>query len=224
MRLRLSILSALMIMLIIACQGPPPTQIVIVISPTPQGGVVTPTPVTGIVQNVPTATSTAPPTKTPAPSPTFDPFPTATINQIQVAEERFQNGRMFWLAPTGQIWVMINGADATRGQWAVYDDSFVDGQPEFDPSLTPPAKMLQPIRGFGKLWREHPEIKQALGWALEQEVGQVTRYEYHPGGSVDAQNVYHQGLGYHILVSVYGDVFRFNEASDPAGMNWQKVN
>src|SRR5262249_41323702 len=154
-----SILSALLILLMIACQGPPPTQIVIVISPTPQGGIVSPAPVENNAQNVPTATKTPPPTKTPAPSPTFDPFPTATINQIQVAEQRFQNGRMFWLAPSGQIWVMLNGADATSGRWAVYNDSFVDGQPEDDPSLTPPAKFLQPVRGFGKLWREHTEIK-----------------------------------------------------------------
>jgi hypothetical protein len=39
----------------------------------------------------------------------------------------------------------------------------------------------------------------------------VSRYEYHAGGSVDAAGVYTAGPGYHVVYSLYGEQFRFNE-------------
>ena len=40
---------------------------------------------------------------------------------------------------------------------------------EFDPAITPPSGLRQPERGFGKVWREHPDLREQLGWALEKE-------------------------------------------------------
>jgi hypothetical protein len=225
MRLRLISLIALAILMIAACQGPPPTQIVLVVTATP-------TPVDGIVESpsgtsADTVSATIEPSITPSPAATStpDPFPTPTISDILVAEEKFEHGHMFWLGPVQQIWVLAeNEDDPTRGIWTVYDDTFVEGQLEIDPTIKPPAGMFQPERGFGKLWRENPEIREALGWATESEFGHVTHYEYHPGGTVNAQNEYVPGPGYHILYSVLGDAYRFNEA-EVAGqdMTWELV-
>ncbi len=126
---------------------------------------------------------------------------------------------MFWVQPIGQIWVlMITGTG--HGTWSVYQDTFKDGEPENDPSLVPPAGRYQPQRGFGKLWRETPGLRDALGWGVTPEFGYVSSYEYHAGGSVDANGKYTPGPGYHILYSLDGELFRFNEADG----TWQLGN
>ena len=156
------------------------------------------------------AATDAAPTATPTITPTPDPMPAPVIGSIYVAEQRFEDGWMFWLQPNGQIWVLTEDAD-NRKIWGVYDDTFVDGEAESDPLIIPPESRLQPIRGFGKLWRENPEVRQALGWALEREMGHTTRYEYHHGGYVNDDNQYVPGPGYHQVTSVSGRLVRFNE-------------
>jgi hypothetical protein len=71
--------------------------------------------------------------------------------------------------------------------------------------------MLQPTRGFGKLWREVEAVRDELGWAVTPEFGYVSRYEYHAGGDVNDQGTFEPGFGYHVLYSLYGEQFRFNE-------------
>ena len=203
----------LMLLLVAACQGPPPTQIILVVTATPEGDA-------QAIQSSeePTATVTEiPTTATPELTPTVDPFPTPIINQIQVAEQVFEGGRMFWLQPTQQIWVMIVTSEGS-GDWQIFEDTFADGEAEFDPEIVPPDDLLQPERGFGKLWRENPDLREALGWAVTPEFGFVTAYEYHAGGSLDANGQWvDDGDGYHIITSLYEEAFRFNEAD----LTWQ---
>ena len=170
-----------------------------------------------------TLDATVPPTETPAaqtPSATQPPagFPTPVFEQIQVAEQLFENGRMFWLQPIDQIWVLVVTGEG-RGTWTVYDNTHVEGEPESDPSIVPPEGMLQPVRGFGKLWREVQQVRDQLGWAVTPEFGYVSRYEFHAGGTVNQQGAFTQvpGTGYHILFSLYGEQFRFNETDS----TWQ---
>lgn len=220
MRFRLLVSLACLIFVVTACQEAPPTLIVLVVTPTPQGADVTPDAATELsAAAVVTETATVPSaTDTPAPTPTIDPRPTPTVNQIQVAEQPFEHGRMFWIQPTGQIWVLIVTEEG-RGAWSIYEDSFVEGDPETDPSIVPPSENLyQPSRGFGKLWRENTDIRDALGWAVTpMEFGYISRYEYHPGGVVTPDGIYQAGPGYHILFSLYEEAFRFNEVDQ----TWQ---
>ena len=217
MHRRLLVCLALLALIIAACQGPPPTQIIMVVTATPETAEETaavqadnPTPVVSPTNEQPTP---VPATQTPAATPTVNNAPTPTITQIQVAEQVFENGRMFWLQPTGQIWVMIVTSEG-RGDWQIYEDNFVEGEPESDPELVAPEGMEQPTRGFGKLWRENPGLREALGWAITPEFGFVTRYEYHPGGTNDAPEP-----GYHILLSLYEEAFRFNERNQTWRLN-----
>jgi hypothetical protein len=156
--------------------------------------------------NATVAPTQAPPTSTPLPPN----FPTPVQTQIRVAEQLFENGRMFWLEPTDQIWVMVV-TDEGRGTWTIYPDTFIDGEQEFDPSLTAPEGLLQPERGFGKLWRSVPAVREALGWAVTPEFGYTSPYEYQAGGTVDAAGTYTRSSGEHFLYSLYGERFRFNE-------------
>ena len=194
-----------------ACQGQVVTERVIIVTATPDSGV------TATFEAAKAATE-ALPTATPTPSPTPDPFPTPVVGAIYVAEQRFERGWMFWLQPNQQIWLLtVNNSD--EHLWSVYDDDYVDGDIESDPEIVAPEGKQQPIRGFGKLWRENLEVRTALGWALEDELGHTTRYEYHHGGALGADNQYIAGPGYHLVESLYGDTFRFNEVDS----TWQIV-
>ena len=189
--------------LLTACQGQIVTEKVIVVTATPDSNA------TATFAAAKAATE-AVPTATPTLTPTPDPFPTPVVGAIYVAEQRFEGGWMFWLQPNGQIWLLTVNEDG-ENIWTVYDDNFVDGDLETDPEIVAPEGRIQPVRGFGKLWRENLEVRSAIGWALEDEMGHTTRYEYHHGGSVDAAKNYVSGPGYHLVESFYGDTFQYNE-------------
>ncbi len=166
---------------------------------------------------IPVATSTSVPA-THTPSPTLDIFPTPLLAQIIVAEQPFENGRMFYIQPQDEIWVMIyENAEGTSGQWRFYPDTWEEGMTELDTSIAPPEGRYQPERGFGMLWRDNVAVRDALGWALDTEYGHVTNYEFHAGGMI-VNNAYVAGPGYHILTSRDG----FNYVFQQSDGTWQR--
>jgi len=147
------------------------------------------------------------------PTPLPEGFPPITNAEVQVAEQVFEGGRMFWVQPVNQIWVMVVTEEG-NGQWLVYEDNFDESvDPATDPALVPPEDdLIQPERGFGKLWRENPEVRDALGWAVTPEFGYVSQYRYVPGGEI-VDGSYVPGPGFHTLFSLGGELFRFNETN-----------
>jgi len=106
----------------------------------------------------------------------------APASESAAAEQSFEHGRMIWLqeiteyadqAPTGSHLLVFYD----DGAFARYDDTWAEGQPESDPALTPPTGLQQPIRGFGKLWRENPDVHERLGWAVNTEVGFTSMWQ-----------------------------------------------
>jgi hypothetical protein len=73
--------------------------------------------------------------------------------------------QLFGYPPT--IFALINPGP-TRGY---YDsDTWVAGQDPDTPPATPPhAGLYAPWRGFGKVWSEHPDVRNAIGWATEPQ-------------------------------------------------------
>jgi hypothetical protein len=54
--------------------------------------------------------------------------------------------------------------------WQRFADQWQEDQPAADAALVPPRDRFQPVRGFGKVWREQLGAAQAaIGWALEPE-------------------------------------------------------
>ena len=110
----------------------------------------------------------------PAPDPSCPNAPVST----SAAEQPFQSGRMLWLEKTTPT-----GADSrtfvlhTDGRLQVYDELWTQGQPPSDPAIIPPAGLLQPIRGFGKVWRENLAVRQPLCWATAAEQGFQTIWQ-----------------------------------------------
>lgn len=160
---------------------------------------------------VPTTEPTVAPTATQGPTATPDVFPTPIAGQIWIAEQDFQNGTMFWLQPINQIWVATTNEDGEQ-VWINRDDTFEEGRPESDPALEPPAEgLIQPIRGFGLIWRNDEELQSTVGWATSEELGYTTNYEYHWGGTVDDNGNYVTGPGYHLIETLNRNVYRFDE-------------
>jgi hypothetical protein len=102
----------------------------------------------------------------------FDPAPIACPAgppQITTeAEQTFEHGRMIWVDALDRIYVIFE--DGNVPSWAQYPDNFTEGDPELDESLVPPPGLLQPIRGFGMIWRANPRVQARLGWATTPEV------------------------------------------------------
>lgn len=133
------------------------------------------------------ATPTRTPTRTPAPTATAGPCatplaggeaeidarslglgcPRGVSEKAQMARQRFEGGQMIWRGDRSWIYVLYN-----NGTWAGYSDRWREGDPADDPELTAPQGFQQPVRGFGKVWREDlGGPASALGWALEPEQG-----------------------------------------------------
>ena len=91
------------------------------------------------------------------------------------AVQEFDGGTMAWRGDAGLIYVFFND-----GTWQAFPDTFEEGMPESDPNFSPPSGRMQPIRGFGKVWRENADVREQLGWALAKESGgsaQVQEFE-----------------------------------------------
>ncbi|HEC23109.1 MAG TPA: hypothetical protein ENI95_09345 [Chloroflexi bacterium] len=173
------------------------------------------------------------PGETPAGSPTTPEaaFPTPLVCRAEIVEQSFENGRMFWVGATleerckqehdftpgsGEIWVAIFDESGLGGEWLVFVDDWDElTDPPYDITLSPPPGLIQPVRGFGKVWRERltEEQREAIGWATSNEYKFVTDYRYEAGGYIDPEGVFVPRPGLHMLVSLGGERFFFDEPS-----------
>jgi len=99
---------------------------------------------------------------------------------ISMAAERFQHGLMIWVSGQDQIYIVFG--DGASPAWSSQANSWFAGQPETDTSLTPPAGLFQPVRGFGVAWRGNnaafgQTARQRLGWATEAEAALTGGYQ-----------------------------------------------
>ena len=96
--------------------------------------------------------------------------PVGPASNIATAYQTFERGVMIWVSSvgaTGQSAIFVLNNNNTYQRFA---DTWVEG---IDPSITglsPPSSNLQePIRGFGKIWREAGGVRDSLGWATGNE-------------------------------------------------------
>ncbi len=89
-----------------------------------------------------------------------------TYATVRAAFFPFENGFMFWLEDTNQIYALINADSSLAGTYRIYLDTWTEGMPETDPNLQPPEGLVQPDRNFGHAWRNF-NLKDTLGWGTE---------------------------------------------------------
>ena len=92
------------------------------------------------------------------------------VSQLQtltMARQAFERGQMVWERDGRSILVLRDD-----GTWQGFTDDWTEGQPSVDATITAPEGLVQPARGFGKVWREQlggPEAE--IGWAFAPEQG-----------------------------------------------------
>jgi hypothetical protein len=99
---------------------------------------------------------------------------------VSSAYQPFQNGVMIWLSALGAqpqptIYALFN-----NGTYQRLSDTFRDGVDPASSGAVPPGGMFEPVRGFGKVWRDNPAVRDALGWAVAGENGgsaQIVMFE-----------------------------------------------
>ena len=94
----------------------------------------------------------------------------ANEKSIQDAEQKFQNGHLFWRADIDRFYVIYDGGGATFGSWASYSrqTGAIQNCPE-----NAPGGLAKPTSGFGDVWCALGGGNSPLGWALDREYGFV---------------------------------------------------
>jgi len=108
---------------------------------------------------------------------------------VSGAYQPYQNGRMVWVASLGAgaqpaIYALLND-----GTYQRLNDTFVEGVDPESVGSVPPPGLLEPMRGFGKAWRENPPVRDRIGWAAAPEIptgAQVLPFERGEMIAVDA--------------------------------------
>jgi len=100
------------------------------------------------------------------------------------------------------------------GRWLPYADTFTDGEPETDPSIVPPEGFIQPKRGFGKVWRNSPLVRDALGWPSQFELPYEAIVSDYAIGTFDASGQFTAESFFHTVTDFGGGkLVRIDEAT-----------
>ncbi|MBL8130445.1 MAG: hypothetical protein JNL42_01200 [Anaerolineae bacterium] len=123
---------------------------------------------------------------------------------VFAAWQPFERGAMIWFSDTAQIYVF-----SEDGVFRIYSDTFVEGMPES--TLTPPAGLIAPVRGFRRVW-DAVGGETALGWATAPEQGFDSARQ--PAGRVSYTSY---------LLMQGGVVFAITELPDAEQGYWSAV-
>lgn len=119
---------------------------------------------------------------------------TLVVN-LPAAVQAFERGTMIWVQGAPNIiYVLYN-----TGTYQRFVDTWQSGETAPIGEMPPPG-FFEPLRGFGKVWRDNPTVKNGLGWAVAVETGtSVTRQDFERGAMLyaavraDVVSLYHTG-------------------------------
>ena len=90
------------------------------------------------------------------------------IAAMNGASQVFQGGRMLWMNEVPPV-IYVFYSDGTFNQFEDTFDPFVDPESGGE---TPPEGLLEPVRGFGKVWRSFDLVHSMLAWAMAVETAE----------------------------------------------------
>lgn len=108
---------------------------------------------------------------------------------INTAYAPFEGGQMLWRGDKDTIYVLTRD-----GRWTSYSNEWRAGDPEFSCGETDP--LVTPVRGFGRVWCDHPAVREALGAITAAEIG-------------DSGSTAQEFVNGTILLAPFGDLFVF---------------
>jgi LysM repeat protein len=92
------------------------------------------------------------------------------VTTVEAVGQNFQGGRVYRYsgatgsAERGTIYIIYN-----NGTWQTFVDTWDASQPNDDPGIVPDVTWYKPFGAIGKVWRDNPQLRQALGWAYQPE-------------------------------------------------------
>ncbi len=98
--------------------------------------------------------------------------PQGSSYSTTTAVQAFEHGTMIYVQSPSAIYVLT-----LDGRFRRFDDTWVSG---VDPDIggeTPPLGLIEPKRGFGKVWRLNLDVRGALGWGVTEEQGASGTYQ-----------------------------------------------
>lgn len=132
------------------------------------------------------------------------------------AYQRFESGQMIWVEATDTFYILFNlGAHPTDsrlvfrtlGPLVLLPGASPDNRVE----ETPPAGLFEPVSGFGLIWRGEVEgldadVRQAMGWAAEQETGFQTMIQCQRPETYSARTCYLLDADGRVIVLSYNAI------------------
>ena len=90
--------------------------------------------------------------------------PRGPVAREPAAYQAFERGAMLWQGDSRLIYVLCGNAPASGDRVRTFADPWDPTQP-LGGGPGPRPGLYEPRRGFGKLWRENPEVRDCLGYA-----------------------------------------------------------
>ena len=85
----------------------------------------------------------------------------------QSATQNYERGSMIWVNESGGLIYVFY----SNGTFQRFPDGFIAGQDPDSGGETPPSGLIEPVRGFGKVWRTMMGVRDGVGWGITPEAG-----------------------------------------------------
>ncbi len=98
--------------------------------------------------------------------------PQGSAYSTTTAVQAFEHGTMIYVQSPSAIYVLT-----LDGRFRRFDDTWVSGVDPETGGETPPLGLIEPKRGFGKVWRINLDVRGSLGWGVTDEQGASGTYQ-----------------------------------------------
>lgn len=127
--------------------------------------------------------------------------PINPVHTHESASQDFERGFLLWRINPDQVYVMYDDGRLGFYPMSVYPESVRQNPPGGDPNIQPPAGFQQPVRGFGLVWRDNAEVREGLGWAVEEEARADWYYTFEAQDFVGGTILRECRMGVRVLLS-----------------------
>jgi hypothetical protein len=104
---------------------------------------------------------------------------TGPERSVRLVEQSFQGGIMLGRGDTDRIYALVRYS----GRYESFANSWRPGE-VLPPAGQRPPGTFEPLRGFGKIWRNEPSVKLQLGWPVYEERAALGTLQPYAGGTL----------------------------------------
>lgn len=132
--------------------------------------------------------------------------PSGAVISLQSATQMYERGSMIWVNESGGLIYVLYG----NGTFQRFPDTFIAGQDPDSGGEMPPAGLIEPVRGFGKVWRTMMGVRDGVGWGVTPEMG-------------DTATIQEFATGRLIYLPTRGNILALTYSGSPNSGTWRVV-